>query len=497
MSDPVASTGPADWERLDTKSLLTGPSKAVRQFGLPIAVAVLGVGSSGGLRSALMIFIGAIVVISVFGAIPWFTTSYRVTKTHLEVRSGLLNRKTLTARLDRVRSVDLESPLIHQALGIVRVKVGTGVDEGQIELDSLAGTTAEQLRTRLLHGSHPGEDEAVAPAPNTELAALDWSWLRFAPLNLVNAAVVIGALVALATQTGEIIGSAVERGADEALQRLGVLLLALVVVVAATAMWVVFSCLGYALRWFNLRVTREEGKDGTTLHQQAGLLTTRSTTVEEAKVRGVRMRRQLLIAAAGGAELSLLTIGLEDNSPAVLPAAPMATVAAVGHEVLREDAALTIPVVSHGRVVLWRYLRRALWWTLAASALLLAGGVLAVLDDAEWLPWWASVALGVLVALVGVSIALLSYRNLGHELTPHYLISQTGALTRDRTVLETDGIVGWRIKQSFFDRRLGLAQLSATTAAGDEVVVVKDVPLERAVELTLSATPHIVGEFVA
>ncbi len=64
-------------------------------------VAIIGLTSAGGIESALLVLLGGIVVLTIVGVLPWLTTSYRVTATHLEVRSGLINRKTLTARLDR------------------------------------------------------------------------------------------------------------------------------------------------------------------------------------------------------------------------------------------------------------------------------------------------------------------------------------------------------------------------------------------------------------
>ena len=60
-----------------------------------------------------------------------------------------------------------------------------------------------------------------------------------------------------------------------------------------------------------------------------------------------------------------------------------------------------------------------------------------------------------------------------------------------RTVLETDGIIGWVVTESWFQRRLGLADLVATTAAGAEKVVVHDVPRDRAIVLADTATPGV------
>ena len=85
----------------------------------------------------------------------------------------------------------------------------------------------------------------------------------------------------------------------------------------------------------------------------------------------------------------------------------------------------------------------------------------------------------------------MAYRHLGHALAPDHLVSGAGALQRTRTVLERDGIIGWVVRQSWFQRRSGLATLVATTAAGPEQVVVVDVPLADAVRLADAATPGL------
>ncbi len=62
-------------------------------------------------------------------------------------------------------------------------------------------------------------------------------------------------------------------------------------------------------------------------------------------------------------------------------------------------------------------------------------------------------------------------------------------------MLQRHGVIGWVISQSFFQRRVGLATLIATTAAGDERLVVLDLPLDAAVALAHRVTPDAVVAF--
>ena len=67
---------------------------------------------------------------------------------------------------------------------------------------------------------------------------------------------------------------------------------------------------------------------------------------------------------------------------------------------------------------------------------------------------------------LAVALALDAYRNLGHALSGRYLVTRSGTLRRSTAALERAGVIGWTVKQSYFQRRAGLLTLTATTAAG-------------------------------
>lgn len=272
------------------------------------------------------------------------------------------------------------------------------------------------------------------------------------------------------------------------------LIAAPIALVAALVVWVVGSCVGYAVRWWGLQVVREPGRDGTVLRRSHGLTSTRVTTVEEAKVRGASSSSGPLIRLARGADLTLLTTGLDDNNPAVLPTAPDKIVIALSGDILGEDA-LSAPLSGHGAQARRRYYFRTLRGAVAATFLALAA-IVALRDlTGIWLGWIPLASLLIFLA-IGLPAAELRYRHLGHALTDRYVVTRAGSYSTVTTALETDGIVGWRFTQGLFDRRLGLAQLTVMTAAGSEKVVIPDVPLDAAVALSAAATPRPVSEFL-
>ncbi len=496
------------WLRLSPRKLLLDPIKVVRQALVPAFVALIGV-SQGGMKYWPIIFPVMLLGPIVLGAIPWLTTHYRLTDTQIQVRRGLLNKSTSTAPLDRVRSVDLEASLLHRILGVQKVEIGTGVDDDRIELDALAVGDARALRTTLLHRRDAPATPTLArtawlpvdgePLPHDQpppmpaaapvvLARIDWSWLRFAPFSLGRLVLLAGA-VGVLSQFGDNLPVWNEESATSAwswVTQFAIIAVVLVLAVVGLLIWLAVSIGGYVVQWWNFRLVREHGS----LHLTSGLFTTRSITVEEAKVRGVVMIEPVLMRVVGGAELSTLATGVESGVTQVLPPCPRDVAVAVGQAVLEHSGPLTDPLVPHGP----RARRRAWFRELREAMVLIAAGV-----GATWwfdVSWSWALALSVVLLALAAVMGEASYRHLGHALAEDHLVAGSGVLARIRTVLETDGIIGWVLPQSWWQRRAGLTDLIATTAAGKEQVLVRDVRLDVAVALADRATPGLLTDFV-
>ena len=486
------------WLRLSPRKLLLDPVKAIGQAIVPLVVALVGISQSNSGFGWVILPI-AIVAPLLFGALPWLTTHYRLTDSQIQVRSGVLNKNTSTAPLDRVRSVDLEASLLHRVLGLQKVQVGTGVDDDRITLDALAAADAHALRTTLLRRreaptvvpSDLDDPEGVVPAPvavPVELARIDWSWLRFAPFSLARLVLLAGALGVL-SQFGDdlpIWNEETARSTWDWVMQFALAAVVAVLAVVGLAVWLVVSVTGYVVQWWRFLLIREHGS----LHLTSGLFTTRSITVEEAKVRGVEMTEPLLMRVVGGAELSTLATGVEDGVTQVLPPCPRDVAVGVGESVLEHRGPLTDPLVEHGPLA-----RRRAWLRQLREALLVVavGAVATWWFDVTW--WWVGLG-GLALLLAAAAAGESSYRHLGHALAGDHLVAGSGLLARVRTVLETDGIIGWVVAQSWWQRRIGLADLVATTAAGNERVLVRDVRLDVAVELAAAATPGLLTDFL-
>jgi putative membrane protein len=158
--------------------------------------------------------------------------------------------------------------------------------------------------------------------------------------------------------------------------------------------------------------------------------------------------------------------------------------------VLREQPAMVTraPLRAHPRAALQRRLTRAL---------VPAAGVVAVAFAVGWaapLPWLGPSSLTLLP--IAALLALDRYRSLGHELTARYLVARQGSVQRRTVALRRDGVVGWTFRQSVFQRRAGLVEVEAVTAAGAGGYTVLDVSAPDGVALADATVPRLLTPFL-
>ena len=488
------------WQRLDPRMLAVTPLRQLAGF-LPVIAVVLVIGMEQDLGGRVYELLVGVLVVLLAGTLRWFTTRYRITSKHVELHSGLLNRRVRSVPRDRIRSVDVTAGLVHRLFRLSVVKVGTGertdgVESRELTLDAISAAEAERVRQRLLDPLDAGhlDHSGVTVAPTaTELAALNWSWLRFAPLtvsSLVAVAAAAGAFGQLISDGG---AEAVDLGGvREALARaplwLGVAACAVLVLVIA----LVGSVLIFVEAWWRFQLVRELGG---ILRIRRGLLTTRSVSLEERRLRGVEVVEPPLLRVGRGARTVAVATGLGGHRGhgrgALLPPAPRNEAHRVVGAVLAEDPSPTsITLRRHPLVALRRRLVRATLPVLAGSAALwLIPGLTPV---PAWVPW---ATLGLLP--VTVLLALDAYRNLGHTLTSHYLVTRHGAGVRGTVALQRSGVIGWTVSQSFFQRRAGLVTVTATTAAGSGGYPVIDVTTAEGLAVAEQAVPGLLTPFLA
>jgi putative membrane protein len=483
------------WRRLDRRMLVVSPISLLVRI-VPLVAVLLISGQGDPIR--VWIAAGAAAAAVVAGVLRWRTTRYRITAERVELHSGWLMRQRRSVPRDRIRTVDLTAKLLHRAFGLSVVRVsaanaatpGTG---GGLSLDAVSKAEADRLRRELLDRSAAAPEGAAVETPQgQELARLSWTWLRYAPLTFSSLAG-MGAIVATAFNLLDDFGidprdiQAVDDTAEE-LATAPLYFAVAVVGLALLVLLVVGAVLLFAERWYAYQLTREP--DGT-LRVSRGLLTRRSLSVSERRLRGAEVVEPVLLRLGRGAQARAVSTGLAGDSQggALQPPTPRAEAHRVASAALRvPPAEITRAALRrHPRAALVRRLVRAVGPAVALAAVAFGAGALLGVS------WLGPLALAVVpvAALVGWD----RYRNLGHQLTTGFLVSREGSLVRRTVALQRDGVIGWTFRQTIFQRRAGLLSLEAVTAAGRGGYTVTDIAAADAVDLADSAVPDLLAPF--
>ncbi len=481
------------WRRLDPRMLLIHPIRELaRMIPALIGVAVAGSRSDGGDWWPLL---GVGIVVG-WGLLRWVTTTYRFGPDQVQLRTGLLRRSTVNAATDRVRTVDVSASLLHRLLGLTKVTIGAGGDN-RLELDGLPAAEAASLRARLLQkvASTAAPTDPTAAPPTTErnhsrevdhvLYRFRPAWLRYAPLGPTGF-IAAAALIGFLAQFGDELHWW-DRGADViSTADTGSAWVVLAVAAVALVVVALLAVVGFAIGYYGFTVSRD--RNGHTLHISRGLLTTRSTSLEVRRLRGVELRRPLLVRWAGAARLYAVTTGLEEEdhkpgqSSLIAPASPHAVVEALADEVLGSPA-LQTPLRGHGRAATRRRYVRALGPALVlAAAVLVAGGVTG--------HWILAAVVAVLLLVGAFALAVARARSLGHVVTQQHLVAQRGALLQHRVALQRETAVAVTVRSTPFQRRVGLCTAQIATAAGKQQYDVPDVSPEAAASVADAMLPQ-------
>jgi putative membrane protein len=513
---PRVSAGnpsPDAWVRLSVRALAVRPVTDLLRSA-PVLVAIIYEGARGGPHIYWSFAFAAFAVLA--GVWRWFGTKYQVTADRVFVKRGLLSPKVLSAPRSGVRSVDLTAHVIYRLLGVAQVKIGTGRndkhDGENFKLDALNVADAEALRILLLTASSapPAPSSSSVPAAQTpataaadvhetEIVRLRKSWIRFAPLTLTGL-VILGVLVGFLTQTEHDAGVAVtslgplHTGIHD-VSRMSLAESIPIGALVIVLLLLVVSVLGYVAVFWNFRLVRT-GRGSLLVTR--GLLSTRSTTIDEFRLRGVEISEPLSLRVAKGARCLTITTclrvggGAERGGSVLLPPAPRAVADRVAAEILGVPVELArTELIEHGPAARRRRELRAIVPILAAVIVALVLSVILRLH----LPIWGAVMPPLAYAL-GLLLARDRYRGLGHRLVDDWIVLSTGSLVRRRSILNVHGVIGWRLRQTWFQRRRGLVTVTATTAAGKQRYSAPDMPMAEALAFIAAATPDLAAPFV-
>ena len=432
----------------------TATFRQARQFVPAIIPLVAATGFGGGTTTVVWLVAGVTLLSLATAALSWWRFTYADGPASVVVTRGLLSRSVRTVPNDRIRGVEVEAGPLHRVFGLVRVRIdaaaGAADKDEELVIDGVSRAEGDRLRaTVLTHRSTTPLAEDAEPEPEEEFARFDNRWLLYAPLLGSYLAVpfaAVGALFRLAQELPERFRPDLDGVHVSGVQALAIVLTAALVIL------VMGSVIGAAVVNWRFRLTRRGGS----LIAARGLVTRRHTELEIDRIRGWTLAEGLGMRWVRAARVSALVTGLGDAARRgqLLPLGPRAEARALGVRLVADPG----PLVRHPPAARRRRIVRALVAGLLVSA---AGAVATPL-----LGWWWLLALGVALVVLGALVGLGRYASLGHAAREGSFAVRSGWLVREQAVLQRRAVVGWQVRQSPFQRRAGLASVTACVGAG-------------------------------
>ncbi|HEX8245536.1 MAG TPA: PH domain-containing protein, partial [Longimicrobium sp.] len=310
-----------------------------------------------------------------------------------------------------------------------------------------------------------GERPSASP-----LARLSTWDVLLAGATANEAGVIAAALAGLLQFADDLPGGVVESMAERAIERMegAVVVLGAVAVVLFLFLGWLISIAGAVVRYhgFTLAV------DGGEMRKRYGLLTVHEASVPLQRVQAIRVEETFLRRWLGLASLMIETAG---GSPGQAGGAeafvPIARRKDVGRLVRGIFGEADVDGAEFARVhpkAERRMARRYLVWFLILWAPFWAARWLEIQPAGVLAPW-----LAVFLPLVWL-MARWQYRNRGWALPPGYVMARSGVMNRITWIVPDRKLQTLHVRETLFQRRLGLSTLVVDTAAGGRQASVID-----------------------
>ncbi|WP_417229948.1 PH domain-containing protein [Thermophilibacter sp.] len=512
---PAALAGP---HRANPLSVLAEALKAASGLVALVAFGLAGdffAGDAGTLVTLAAAAVAIFAACLLLSFVVWRARTWELTDDGLVVRWGLLNRRRLTIPYEHVHTVSMNSALLERLLGLVTLDLDTGAATSEGDASKVRGLRAgeaEALRAELFRRKRAAEAPAGerdgAPADAAGPATTDRPLATFtltgrqlalaAASRMSVASQAVALVILLVNGLNQLIEWGLLDLAGTGDELMAALTPALAPAVAAFVLAVVVlgAAVSFAtnlVRYAGYRVERYADR----VVVEHGLVSRSSRTLAAGRVQYVTVTQGVIRRVIGYAEVSAWVVaepgeaGGEPSGSALLhPFVRLDELDAFLAEALPAYAGVLgrVELRRLGPVALRRAVVRAvLWWPFATALFLGAHWLFAfsgLLEDASWLlePMLAAaVALSALFLVAFVTDALLAWRGARYGHTPRELVLVSGGLTRRTAIAPRARLQRMRVSQSPFQRRAGVATVSARTASsGTEGLDLRDVPVAEA-----------------
>lgn len=449
--------------------------------------AIIGSIFLGPFRMAFFLLFFVVLPAAAFHTYRYFTLQFRFDVDALIIESGWVFRRERRIPFERVQETEIQQGILYRLLDLAKLDITTaGSDAQEAQLNVLQKSVAEHIKRRISSAEATTRVAEQAATPENVVYALT---LRDLVLGGVTSKLVasIGAVLGAVfyfrffLQIGNRWSGQVEEQVKSKLNadtpagpllaqfdrwdqwalELGPLnFLSDFLLNETLAKSIAFAFFGltvsivlYVVRYYDFRLTRQ----GELLGIAHGLLTLRRGSLARDRIQALKLEESLLRRWFGLAAIRVDSAGdrkeVEDQKKkdVLLPVAPRAEARRIAGEAMPGLDSMSPDWQSMSPLAVMRGTKKG--WLLVLLAMVQVG---------VWGGWYS---LMLLPAFPGVYfLNRLWYRNTGFSVDRDHFLGRSGWLNRATVCLPIKNIQNVSVRQSFFDRRLGLASLVIDTA---------------------------------
>ena len=469
--------------RLHPLSMLFDAAGQVRSLLIPLAVVFFSSRSENRFLIASALGGAFAIIASIW---EWFTYRFRYDEHELVVRSGKIFRNERHIPYNRIQNIDAVQNVAHRLFDVAVVQVQTGSgSEPEATLKVLTLPALAEMRERVfarrvdavpdadaLHEEGAGPVEEVQPA---RAKAAPTTLLHLPPRELLLAGLIENRGMALIVATiaalsrfdplEEVVFDRLERWlpawapTDAAIaSRAGNTVVLVVITVLVLLLFVrIISTLWALIRLYDFKLVR----DGDDLRVEYGMFTKVVSTIPLGRVQTISLHRRFLHRRTQRAAIRVTTAGGSGPSDTGSKGREREWLAPIvaEHEIIpllrHLDASISFDELAWRHAhpgASWRLFRVAIVWTTIVS-----------LGSAYFIGWWAlAIATALVIRAFARSRGIV--RNLGVALKDGRAFFRSGWFHHIVTVVRFERVQSTSFRESFFDRRTGMATVSVVSA---------------------------------
>lgn len=235
-------------------------------------------------------------VIAAFGCFKWLRLTYEITDGRFHLQSGVLVRNDRYIQLSRIQSVQIQTNVLFQVFGLVKLKLDIADRAGKSDLvlSVLKLQEAERIKTLLGHSAEAATqtaDETDMPVAKSAPERI----FRLSGRDLLAAAMtsssigIVGVLLVLWSHADHLVPENFLQSSFSSFRRLPPASLIVFIFSAIAVLWLISLAITF-IRWGNFRLTVTEGQ--WQVHK--GILETSDETYKTDRVQAIRIKEQLL-----------------------------------------------------------------------------------------------------------------------------------------------------------------------------------------------------------